>query len=477
MKKLISMLLAVIMIGSVMTVPTFAYGEEFIYGSTSAYGMEYDPYDPAVIRETDEYGKMIYVHGSPLNNKVFPLEDAPAMEHTRTIGSVTFSNYIKHNEKILNGRDNDGNRAKLNVTQVYVGIGASMRAEVDSVEFMVDSVGIFNAIPGPLLGEGYGGTSDLRSVKTNTPQYTLAIPLATGGGTTPSYTFLDYLSIRPYTNLGRSRDGTWQKGLTWVFEEHTKATEGGSGWGYLDDPNRYMKIYAVRVESPNGTEYYQVIVTNDTNFAGEQQEIPAEENKPAAVPALKSFSDVGFSRWSHDAIMNMVELGIFSGTTTPDVNGVGTFDPTGTMTQAQFITVVTRYLFNDELSGMGQGAYWYSNNYDIALKYDLIEPGEFSLSALNGPITRQEMAMIAVRVAKAQGEADADLVSIDQIADYSAIDSYYQGSVREAFSMGLIAGTDSLGTFAPRNTLTREQGAMVAYRLVNPGTRSIPVAE
>ena len=274
MKKLISMLLAVVMICSVMTVPAFATSD-FVYGSSSEYGMEYGESGGmvGVIRKTDEFGKTIYVHGSPLNNKVFALVNAPAMDYTKTIGSVTFSNYIKHNEKTLNARDENNNRVKLNVTQVYVGIGASMRSEVDRVEFMLSPSGVFNAMNRGLL-EGYGVTSDLSLIKTNTPAY-----VADTG--TPYYKFIDYYSVRPYTNLGRNYDGTWQKGLTWVFEEHTKetCTEGGAGWGYLGDPSKYEKIYAIRVESPNGTEYYQVIVTAEKNFAGEKQEAPVEPPK------------------------------------------------------------------------------------------------------------------------------------------------------------------------------------------------------
>lgn len=195
---------------------------------------------------------------------------------------------------------------------------------------------------------------------------------------------------------------------------------------------------------------------------------------PAFATELKSFKDVAADRWSHDAIMEMVDLGMFSGTTTPDANGVGTFNPTGTMTRAQYIVVVTRYLFNDELNAMEQGANWYSNNYDLAVKHGLITKSEFSIDTLNNPITRQEMALVAVRTAQAQGETMPTLVSTDRIADYSTIGNYYKDFVVKAFSMGLISGYDAKGTFGPNDTLTREQGAMVAYRLVNAESRKIP---
>lgn len=286
MKKLISMLLAVIMVTSVMAVPAFAYeayDDEFVYGSNSSYGMEYGHSGGMVgtIRKTDEYGKTIYVHGTPLNNNTFALVNAPAMDYTKTIGSVTFSNYIKHNEKTLN----DDNFNQIKVTQVYVGIGASMRSEVDRVEFMMGTSGSFNQTPEVLKGQGYGSTSDLMQIKTNTPCYVY-------NNGTPTYKFLDYFSVRPYTNLGRNYDGTWQKGLTWVFEEHTKSTDtaGGAGWGYLNDANKYRKIYPITVVTQTGVEYYQVIVTNEGNFAGQKVETPVQpqpEEKPAVTyPAV-----------------------------------------------------------------------------------------------------------------------------------------------------------------------------------------------
>ena len=195
---------------------------------------------------------------------------------------------------------------------------------------------------------------------------------------------------------------------------------------------------------------------------------------PAFATELKSFKDVAADRWSHDAIMEMVGLGMFSGTTTPDANGVGTFNPTGTMTRAQYIVVVTRFLFNDELNAMEQGANWYSNNYDLAVKHGLITKSEFSIDTLNNPITRQEMALVAVRTAQAQGETMPTLVGTDRIANYATIGSYYKDYVVKAFSMGLISGYDDKGTFGPTDTLTREQGAMVAYRLVNEDSRVYP---
>ena len=189
-------------------------------------------------------------------------------------------------------------------------------------------------------------------------------------------------------------------------------------------------------------------------------------------PELKSFSDVATGRWSHNAIMEMVKLGMFNGTKDPDMYGIGEFSPEGTMSKAQFITVMTRYLYADELSAMGSGKTWFSNAYELAVKKGLISESEFDYAKLEKPMTREEMALIAVRTAEKQGEKAGTLVDTSMLKDYSSIGSYYKDYALKAFSMGLITGYGDVGTFAPDKTLTREQGAMVAYRLVNKDSRA-----
>lgn len=196
---------------------------------------------------------------------------------------------------------------------------------------------------------------------------------------------------------------------------------------------------------------------------------------PAFAAELKSFSDVGPGHWAHNAIMKMVERGMFAGTTTPDANGVGTFSPDSTMTRAQFVTVVTRYLYDADLKAIADehkdSGVWYSANYEVAVDRGLITEAEFSIDAMNKAMTRQEMAMVLVRAAEVKGEVAEKLIPTQRIADYNKVGSYYQDYVRECYSMGMICGTDAKGTFAPMGTLTRAQAATVLYRLVAPETR------
>ena len=196
------------------------------------------------------------------------------------------------------------------------------------------------------------------------------------------------------------------------------------------------------------------------------------QNKGAA---LKSFKDVPSGHWAYTPIMKMVAQGLFAGTTTPDANGVGTFSPDSPMTRAQFVTVVTRYLYGADLKAIAEDhkdtGVWYSANYEVAVDHGLITESEFAMNDMNKAMTRQEMAMVLVRAADELGQQPEQLISPLRIADYNTIGSYYKDYVQECYSMGMICGTDSKGTFAPMGTLTRAQAATVLYRLVAPETR------
>ena len=198
----------------------------------------------------------------------------------------------------------------------------------------------------------------------------------------------------------------------------------------------------------------------------------------ASAAELKSFKDVPVDFWAHDYIMAMVDKGMFAGTTAPDKNGVGTFSPNTPMTRAAFITVVTRYLYADELNAMSAGEKWYSNFYNIALEKELIKKNYLPESGLGEAMTRQEMAYVLANALEELGQTPEQVIPDSRIPDYSKIGTYYRSYVKVAYTEGLIAGTDAKGTFNPMGTLTRAQAATVIYRLVEESTRNpINVAE
>jgi uncharacterized protein YjdB len=175
--------------------------------------------------------------------------------------------------------------------------------------------------------------------------------------------------------------------------------------------------------------------------------------------------------------MEMTERGMFSGTSTPK-NGVGTFSPEVSMTRAEFIAVLTRYLFADELNSMSTTQPWYAKNYTVALKQGLLSSDELDNGDLSKVCTRQEMAMLLIRATYiGNGEVATNLLPTGCIADYDSISKEYQSYVLQAFSIGLLTGIDNKGTFNPNGSLSRSQAATVIYRLIDPSTRTIISSE
>lgn len=187
---------------------------------------------------------------------------------------------------------------------------------------------------------------------------------------------------------------------------------------------------------------------------------------------VKSFSDVPQSHWAYTSIMAMTNQGLFSGTG-QIINGVGQFSPDKTLSRSQFIMVVVRALYSDELNSRpSSDGVWWSNAYNIALENGLIKSNEFTRDTLDSGIPRQEMALILVRAAEQLGQSPSQLVNTSQIADFSAIGTYYRDYVVKAYSMGMLAGTDSKGTFSPQVTLSRAQGSVVLNRLIDSSSRA-----
>lgn len=208
-------------------------------------------------------------------------------------------------------------------------------------------------------------------------------------------------------------------------------------------------------------------------FAADSPLEDAIKDHIAQVEEGQAFVDVNPTHWYYDAVMDMTKMGLFSGT------GNGQFSPDKTMTRGEFLTVVVRYLFNDELQAMGASpsdAHWADNARIIALDKDIINNNEMPEGSMSKEITRQEMAMILVRASDTNGEKKPQQIHKSKIEDFDTIGTYYRNYVVDAISRGLIAGTatneenHSL-TFTPRGVLTRGQAATVLYRLITPENR------
>ena len=173
---------------------------------------------------------------------------------------------------------------------------------------------------------------------------------------------------------------------------------------------------------------------------------PLQAATPSMSSNVKGFSDVPRSHWGYNAIMDMVGRGLLNGTTTPDENGIAYFSAEEKMTKSAYLMVAVRVAYQDELNAknaQGQGETWWSNAYDIALNHGIITADDpyMNREHMDEPIKREEMAMILVRTAHAEGVSTQDMVYPTQISDYSKISPYYGDAVRECYTLGILNGT------------------------------------
>ena len=186
------------------------------------------------------------------------------------------------------------------------------------------------------------------------------------------------------------------------------------------------------------------------------------------------YLDVPKDHWAYNEIMNMTKRSLFKGTSV-DKNGIATFSPDNTMKRSEFIVVLTRFLYADELDSITVSPNpWYASNYTIALKHGLLTSEELDNGDLDKPCTRQEMSMLLVRAAYiANQEVATNLIPNEKISDFNQISSNYKQYVLQAYSLGLLVGVDDRGTFNPQGILNRAQAATAIYRLIDPSTRIV----
>ena len=192
----------------------------------------------------------------------------------------------------------------------------------------------------------------------------------------------------------------------------------------------------------------------------------------AAAPAAKShFTDVPTSHWAYTQIERAYSDGVMAGTGGNAAKYTGVFSPSSTLTEAQFVTILTRGFFPTELEAakksVGSNAKWYAAAEKVAEDKHLLT---FVQGKMDKPITRYDMAAIIANVMDAKefaGRPNFNTVqaTFSKIADINSIPDSYQTSVAAVFAMGIITGTDSKGTFSGSSYMNRAQAAVVYGRM------------
>ena len=182
---------------------------------------------------------------------------------------------------------------------------------------------------------------------------------------------------------------------------------------------------------------------------------------PFASADNSPFSDVPSDHWAYDAVMETYNDGVMTGTAT------GVFSPSGKLSMAQFVTVLTRAFYNDDVVNSTHEGAWPNQNYDAAEKHNLFA----GLTRWGGDIevTREVMAQMMYNVMIDKGlvlpNAEELAGTISNIPDNSSVDDAFQTAVATCYYWDLLSGTDPGGSFSPKGLINRAQAAVIYVRL------------
>lgn len=176
-----------------------------------------------------------------------------------------------------------------------------------------------------------------------------------------------------------------------------------------------------------------------------------------------SYKDIG-SSWAKDYIEVMAAQNIIQGI------GHNLYKPKDTLTKAQFITLLIKGI--DANLCDHKGIYndcnkidWFTPYIETAFALDIIDNSKDSLFHPHKKISRQEMAVMAVKAYESTNGSLPTLVNIKPFTDEKDINQKSLKYINIAMQLKLISGLPC-GRFSPNDSLTREQAAKIIYQLM-----------
>lgn len=213
---------------------------------------------------------------------------------------------------------------------------------------------------------------------------------------------------------------------------------------YNEVDGDYYEIRTIK-EMVGVTSFEKLMTSNDTEITMTY----SLNQDVSGYPSFDQFEDLDSNSWYAHYVDNLIEKDILHGY--PD----NTVKPHNNIHVSEFTTLLLNSIgykepIDDDV--------WYSNYVDQAQELNIIDQGDFE--NYDRPINRQEMAKMIVRASNAD-EMDGNL-SFD---DSNTIDTTYQGYVRTAVSLEMLAGYPD-NTFRPMENLTRAEASKVIVKVM-----------
>ena len=197
---------------------------------------------------------------------------------------------------------------------------------------------------------------------------------------------------------------------------------------------------------------------------------------PALAADKTEFSDVPATHWAYDAVQECAADGIVTGFAD------GTFRPDENVTGVQFIAMLTRTFYGDEVAAVTTpaGQPWYYPNMEVATDVGMLKYGSYlTLTVKDEAMNRYDMAFVLASTLSANGKTagrDERNNAMNSIKDAKSIPENRAVQVYTAYHYGIITGMTD-GTFSGTQSMTRAQACSVIMRMMtllntyNPGDK------
>ncbi len=192
-------------------------------------------------------------------------------------------------------------------------------------------------------------------------------------------------------------------------------------------------------------------------------------NPDPKMPATRPFRDVtGDQPWGDPHVLALYQKGIVKG------KGADNFDPEGTLTRAEFVTMVLRACGLEPVPTEGKdvfqdvtASHWAWANIAKAVELGIVKVEEYP----NGfgpdvPVTRMEICVMATRALGLDGEAGQKAGEALGFEDSEEVELSYRGYIMSAVDWGILKGYED-NTFRPAKNATRREAAVIVYRLTD----------
>ncbi len=175
------------------------------------------------------------------------------------------------------------------------------------------------------------------------------------------------------------------------------------------------------------------------------------------------FSDVKAADWFNANVGAVYAYGLMKG------NSDTTFNPTGSITVAETITLLARInaIYMGKVIDESNANPWYQPYVDYAKNEGLLTE---TFADYGAAITRADFARLLSRSVPEKELAEVNAVAPNAIPDVKDTDSF-ASAVYMLYRAGIVTGSDDKGTFNPATGISRAESAALVTRIVDPTLR------